>query len=78
MALSSETPQFVTGLNPAIVRWRQKFTFDEPQIPSIFGRRYGNGYHNENTSDQAVSVTAKLVTPDVWKVPPPESSFRLE
>ncbi len=74
----NETTQFVTGLNPAIVRWRQKFAFDEPQIPSIFGRQYGNGYHVENTFDHAVSVTAKLVTPDVWKVTPPESSFRLE
>ncbi len=72
------TPSFVTGLNPAIVRWQQDFAFDEPQIPSIFGRQYSNGFKVHNTFDHAVSVTARLVTPEVWKVTPPESSFRLE
>jgi hypothetical protein len=72
------TPAFVTGLHPAIVRWRQDFAFDESQIPSIFGRQYGNGFRVHNTFDHAVSVTARLVTPEVWKVTPPESFFRLE
>lgn len=71
-------PSFVTGLNPAVVRWRQEFAFDEPQIPSIFGHRYNNGFRVHNTFDHAVSVTAQLVTPQVWKVSPPESSFRFE
>ncbi len=71
-------PTFVTGLNPAIVRWRQEFAFDEPQIPSIFGRQYRNGFHVQNTFDHAVSVTARLVTPDVWKVAPPEAYLRVE
>ncbi|MHB8901299.1 MAG: hypothetical protein ACYC6Y_21325, partial [Thermoguttaceae bacterium] len=72
------TPAFVTGLNPAIVRWQQDFVFDESQIPSIFGRQYGNGFQVHNTFDRAVSVTARLVAPDVWKVTPSESTFRLE
>jgi hypothetical protein len=73
-----KAPTFVTGLNSAIVRWRQQFAFDEPQIPSIFGRQYGNGFHLQNTFDRPVSVTARLVTPDVWKVTPPETNFRVE
>ena len=72
------TPVFVTGLDPAIVKWRQEFAFDEPQIPSIFGRQYNNGFQVHNTFDHAVSVTARLVTPDVWKVTPPETFFRLD
>ena len=71
-------PTFITGLNPSIVKWRQKFAFDEPQIPSIFGRQYSNGFQVKNTFEHAVSVTARLVTPDVWKVTPPEAFFRLE
>ncbi len=72
------TPVFVTGLDPAIVSWRQEFAFDEPQIPSIFGQQYNNGFQAKNTFDHAVSVTARLATPDVWKVTPPETFFRLE
>ncbi len=71
-------PTFVTGLNPSIVRWRQGFAFDEPQIPSLFGQEYSNGFKVHNTFDHAVSVRARLVTPEVWKVTPPESNFRLE
>lgn len=73
-----KTPVFVTGLNPAIVKWRQQFAFDEPQIPSIFGRQYNNGFQVQNTFGHAVSVTARLAMPDVWKVTPPEAFFRLE
>jgi hypothetical protein len=73
-----KTPVFITGLNPAIVKWRQEFAFDEPNIPSIFGRQYNNGFRVQNTFDHAVSVTARLATPDVWKVSPQETSFRLE
>lgn len=73
-----KNPVFITGLDPAIVKWRQEFAFDEPQIPSIFGRQYSNGFQIKNTFGHAVSVTARLAMPDVWKVTPPESFFRLE
>lgn len=71
-------PVFVTGLDPSIVRWRQEFAFDEPEIPIIFGKEYSGGYTIRNTFDRPVSVKARLAGPEVWRVSPPEVSLRLE
>ena len=70
-------PVFVTGLDPAISRWRMEANLEPPRIPSIPAVRHANRLRFTNTFSVAVSGTARLVLPAGWTAEPPQVAFRL-
>ena len=70
-------PSFVTGVNGAITKFRQRFTLDETTIPSRFGPPIPNGLTFENVTGGGVGGTMTLVGPTGWKVDPPNASLNL-
>jgi hypothetical protein len=70
-------PTFITGVDKAVVQWRQSFSFAQVQIPSIFGRRHQNSLRMTNHFDRGISGTLRLVTPDAWTVEPQKIDFQL-
>lgn len=70
-------PNFVTGINGPITRWRQDFTIAEDRIPSISNRPHQNSLHLKNHFARGVVGRVVLVTPGAWKVDPPEATFYL-
>ncbi|MBN1909366.1 MAG: hypothetical protein JW818_06485 [Pirellulales bacterium] len=70
-------PTFVTGLDLALVGWRQSFAFEKSNIPSIFGKRHRNAYQMTNHFSFGASGSVELVMPEIWEVDPKRASFRL-
>lgn len=70
-------PSFVTGLNPAIARWRLSFKFDNDRISSVVGRPQTISYQVSNSFPQGVSGQVRLDTPEVWGPPPAPLRFKL-
>lgn len=71
-------PTFVSGLDPAVVRWRQEVSFAKTKIPSIPEVRHDNTLRMKNPTDQAVAGSLRFLAPDRWKVEPKDASFQLE
>ena len=70
-------PTFITGIHGPITRWRLDFALAEDRIPSISNHAHQNSFQLKNHFPRGVVGRAALVTPDVWKVTPPQTNFWL-
>ena len=70
-------PIFVTGVDPAIARWRMAFRFEQERIASIFGREQAVYYSFTNGFKQGVGGSIDLHTPSVWQAAPTKLYFKL-
>lgn len=70
-------PTFVTGVDPAVVRWRQQCVLDSDRIPSVLGERHSNTLRVKNSFPQGTSGRFRLVVPDDWSVEPRSGMLRL-
>jgi len=71
-------PQFVTGIDEAIIRWRQNLVLASDRIPSIFGRPHQNSLHLRNCFGRGIAGSLRLSTPRRWEVRPRQAGFQLE
>lgn len=74
---TSTLPKFVTGLNPAIARWRMSVKFSEFHVPSVFGKAHENRVEFRNYFRQGVGGVLTMATPKGWTVGPYELPFKL-
>ena len=70
-------PVFVTGVDPAIARWRMSFQFEQDRIASVFGQEQSIYYRYANAFDQGVGGAIELHTPDVWQAASQRTHFKL-
>ncbi|HEV2973042.1 MAG TPA: hypothetical protein VGY55_23955 [Pirellulales bacterium] len=70
-------PVFITGLNAPALRWRMSVKLAETQWPSVFGITHGNSLIVKNSFGQGISGQIKIVTPEGWRIAPPEVGFKL-
>jgi hypothetical protein len=56
-------PSFVLGLHEAITRWRMALSFDNPQLPSVYGKNHPNSIRIHNFFPQGVGGTFSIVVP---------------
>ncbi|MEQ8209997.1 MAG: hypothetical protein RH917_09215 [Lacipirellulaceae bacterium] len=70
-------PKFVTGLNPAIARWRMSVKFAKFHVPSVFGKAHENRVEFRNFFRQGVGGVLTMATPEGWTVGPYELPFKL-
>ncbi|MBP89433.1 MAG: hypothetical protein CMJ64_22435 [Planctomycetaceae bacterium] len=70
-------PVFVTGVDPAIARWRMAFHFEQDRIASVFGQEQAIYYRYTNAFDQGVGGMIELHTPDVWQAASQSTHFKL-
>ena len=70
-------PQFLTGLDPAVARWRLDCRLAHERMPSVFGVSHGNSLRFRNTSERGIAGEATIVAPDGWGVEPSRVTFRL-
>lgn len=71
-------PTFLVGLDMAVTRWRQEFSFAKSQLPSIPGVRHENTLRIKNPLDREIVGKLHLVMPEGWLVDPPELQFNLQ
>ena len=71
-------PTFITGVDRAVVRCRQSFSFEKDQIPSVFERRHENVFRMTNSFDRGVSVDAELNVVEGWGIKPQSVTFRMD
>jgi hypothetical protein len=70
-------PTFVTGINPALAKWRRDFRFETERLASIFGREQPVAYHFTNSFPQGIGGRIKFIYPSDWKVSGSERQFKL-
>lgn len=70
-------PRFLSGLNPAIVRWNMSLAFSKTTLPSVFGVTHENAFMVHNSFGQGVSARARLNMPESWKVVPRQIDFKM-
>lgn len=70
-------PKFITGLDPAVARWRRNFRFTQDKMPSVFAVAHGNTLAFQNTFDRGIAGQATVVAPEGWAVEPDHLTFRL-
>ena len=71
-------PTFITGVDQTIVLFRQSFSFEKDQIPSVFERRHENTFRITNPLDRGVSVIAELHVEEAWDIVPQRMNFRMD
>lgn len=70
-------PIFLSGINPAIVRWCMGFEFSQATLESVFGREQPVAYQFRNSFSTSVTGEMTLTSPTLWDVPPKPQKFRL-
>ena len=70
-------PTFITGVNPALAKWRRDFRFETERLASIFGREQQAPYQFTNTFAQGLGGRVKFHVPPDWKVDGAERQFKL-
>jgi hypothetical protein len=73
----TELPKFVTGMNGAIARLSMSTSLAHDDIPSIFELAHSNSIEIENTFQQGVGGTVRIVGPERWQVVPDKIDFKL-
>lgn len=70
-------PSFVTGINPAVLRWNMSVAFQQTALPSVFGTTHDNALIVKNLFGQGVGIKARLNLPESWKVVPRVLDFKM-
>ena len=70
-------PTFVTGVHPAVARWRLAAGFADARLPSILGQAHRNAVRIKNTFPLGVRGRLRLVVPSQWHVAPQVVDFNL-
>jgi hypothetical protein len=73
----TELPKFVTGMNGAIARLSMSAKLANSDIPSIFELAHANSIEIENTFQQGIGGTVRIVGPERWQVVPDKIDFKL-
>jgi hypothetical protein len=71
-------PTFLVGLDMAVTRWRQDFSFAKTQLASIPGVPQANLLRIKNPLERPVGGKLRLTLPEGWTVDPPEIRFHLD
>ncbi len=70
-------PKFLTGLDPAVARWRLNCRLAHERMPSVFAVAHQNSLRFRNTWPRGIAGQATIVAPDGWAVEPSRVTFRL-
>ncbi|HVX11410.1 MAG TPA: NEW3 domain-containing protein [Pirellulales bacterium] len=70
-------PQFVSGLDEAIVRWRMSVAIDRDRLPSVTGTPHYAHVKWRNFFDQSVGGTLRIVAPAGWRVTPEQVELKM-
>lgn len=73
----TELPKFVTGMNGAIARMGMTAKLAYSDIPSVFEIAHANSIEIENTFQQGIGGTVKIIGPEGWQVVPDKIDFKL-
>jgi hypothetical protein len=73
----TELPKFVTGMNGAIARLGMSAKLAHSDIPSVFELAHANSIEIENTFQQGIGGTVKIIGPEGWQVVPDKIDFKL-
>ncbi|MGL6195049.1 MAG: hypothetical protein ACRC2T_09535, partial [Thermoguttaceae bacterium] len=63
-------PQFITGVNKDVTRFRQAFELEKKSIPSEFGPKIPNSFTFKNIIGGGLGGELKLVAPPSWQLDP--------
>ncbi len=70
-------PKFVVGLNGSVTRMGMGAKLAKTDIPSVFELAHGNSIEIENTFQQGIGGTIKIVGPERWQIVPDKIDFKL-
>lgn len=70
-------PKFVIGLNGSVARMGMGAKLAKVQIPSIFEMAHNNSIEIENTFQQGIGGTIRVIGPEGWQVVPDRIDFKL-
>lgn len=70
-------PKFVTGIHGSVARMGMGVKFEHTNIPSVFGFAHANYLEIENTFQQGIGGTAKIIAPEGWQIVPDRIDFKL-
>ena len=73
----TELPKFVVGLNGSVARMGMGAKLAKIDIPSVFELAHGNSIEIENTFQQGIGGTVKIVGPEGWQIVPDKIDFKL-
>jgi hypothetical protein len=70
-------PKFVIGLNGSVARMGMGAKLATVQIPSIFEMAHNNSIEIENTFQQGIGGTIRVIGPEGWQIVPDRIDFKL-
>jgi hypothetical protein len=70
-------PKFVIGLNGSLARMGMGAKLAKVQIPSIFEMAHNNSIEIENTFQQGIGGTIRVIGPEGWQIVPDRIDFKL-
>jgi hypothetical protein len=70
-------PTFITGANPALVRWLLAMRLAKPELRSLLGVPQSNAILVRNTFDRPITATLVLVPPEGWRAIPDRFELNL-
>lgn len=73
----TQLPKFITGLNGSVARMGMGAKLASTDIPSVFELAHANSIEIENTFQQGIGGTVKIVGPEGWQIIPDKIDFKL-
>ena len=70
-------PQFVSGLDEAVVRWRMSVAADRDRLPSVSGTPHYLRLKWHNYFDQSAGGKLRVVAPAGWRVMPDDVDVKM-
>jgi hypothetical protein len=73
----TQLPKFITGMNGSVARMGMGAKLANTDIPSVFELAHANSIEIENTFQQGIGGTIKIVGPEGWQMVPDKIDFKL-
>jgi hypothetical protein len=70
-------PKFVVGLNASVARMGVGAKLAKTDIPSVFELSHANSIEVENTFQQGIGGTIRVIAPEGWQIMPDKIDFKL-